>query len=109
GWCELCNEGLTQMVPQIVLSLDTGYLYSGARRWPAPRFPGNYVQADQVRVETDIYAGLGLGWLIAQHQGRLAAIKRQALGPITRFAKLLDEAMLREGVPPTHSRRFNDA
>jgi len=108
GWRELCEEGLTQVVPQIVLSLDTGYLYSGARRWPSPRFPSNYVEADQVHVETDIYAGLGLGWLIAQLQGRLVAIKRLALGSITRFSNLLNEAMLREGVPPTYSRRFNE-
>jgi hypothetical protein len=106
-WRELCGEGLTQMVPQSVVSLDTGYLYSGARKWPAPRFPANYVEPDDVHAETGVYAGLGLAWLITQHQGRLAATKHQAIGPITRFARLLDQAMMRKGVPPTYSARFD--
>lgn len=109
AWQDLCDEGATQVVPQLIIALDTGFFYSGVRRWPCPRFPGNYTEAKDVHAESGIYSGLGLAWLIAQHQGRLAAIKRQALGTITRFADLLNDSMMRpEGVPPTHShRRFN--
>ncbi len=106
-WIGNCNEGLTQFVPQFVVSLDGGFLYSGARRWPAPRFPGNYTEARHVRTVTGNYAGLGLAWLITQHQGRLAVIRGQPLGRITRFARLLDEAMMKPGVPATYSRRFD--
>jgi len=107
AWEEICREGVTRVVPQLVVTLDTGFLYCGLRRWPCPRFPSNYTEAEHVNAETGIYAGLGLAWLLTQHQGRLAATQRQNLGAISRFAKLLDEAMLREAMPPTWSHRFD--
>jgi hypothetical protein len=106
AWCAVCAEGLTRIVPQFVISLDTGFLYSGSRRWPAPRYPGNYVDADHVHDETGLYAGLGLAWLILQHQGRLAAVRRQSLEAINRYARLVDEATLRSALPATYSQRF---
>ncbi len=108
AWCDLCHQGFIKVIPQFIISLDTGFLYSGATKWPKPRFPSNYIEADHVSVESGIYSGLGLAWLIIQHQGRLAAIRKEALGPVSRFAHLLDEAMVREeGVPPTYSPRFD--
>jgi hypothetical protein len=44
---------------------------------------------------------------LTQHRGRLAATQRQNLGAIDRFARLLDEAMRREALPATYSRRFD--
>lgn len=108
AWLTMCADSVPRVVPQFVIALDTGFIYSGARRWPAPQFPTNYTAATDVHIETGVYAGLGLAWLIAQHQGRLAVIQNQALGAINRFARLIDRAMLRaEGVPPTYSRRFD--
>ena len=106
AWKQVCREGHTKAVPQYVIALDTGYLYCGLRKWPCPVFPGNYTEAEHVRVETGIYAGLGLAWLLTQHQGRLAAAQRQSLGAINRFARLLDDAMRREALPATYSDRF---
>jgi hypothetical protein len=106
AWREVCREGQTQTVPQYVIALDTGYLYCGLRKWPCPAFPGNYTEAEHIKVETGIYAGLGLAWLLTQHQGRLAAAQRQNLGAINRFARLLDEAMRREALRATYSDRF---
>jgi hypothetical protein len=76
------------------------------RKWPCPVFPGNYKEAEHVKAETGIYAGLGLAWLLTQHQGRLAAAQRQNLGAINRSARLLDDAMLRDAHAVTHSNRF---
>lgn len=106
-WIANCNEGLTQFIPQFIVSLDSGFLYSGARRWPAPRYPGNYTEATHVQTVTGTHAGLGLGWLITQHQGRLALVRGQSPGRITRFARLLDEAMMKSGLPATYSNRFD--
>ena len=100
AWMQVCREGYTQVVPQYVIALDTGYLYCGLRKWPCPVFPGNYTEAEHVNVETGIYAGLGLAWLLTQHQGRLAAVQRQNLGAIDRFARLLDETMVGEAAQP---------
>ena len=106
AWCEVCQEGLTKFVPQFVISLDSGFLYSGITKWPRPDYPGNYVAVDHVHAETGIYSGLGLAWLITQHQGRLAVIRHQTLGPVTRFSKLLHTATQRSALPPTYSSRF---
>ena len=83
AWQKICQEGVTQVVPQFVVTLDAGFLYCGLSRWPCPRFPGNYTEADHVYAETGIYAGLGLAWLLTQHQGRLAATQRRNLGAIS--------------------------
>lgn len=108
AWLATCNNGIPRVVPQFVIALDTGFIYSGLRKWPAPQFPSNYIAVTDVHVESGVYAGLGLAWLLAQHQGRLAVIQNQALGAINRFASLIDRAMLRaEGVPSTYSRRFD--
>jgi hypothetical protein len=106
AWKEVCRDGHTQAVPQYVIALDTGYLYCGLRRWPCPTFPGNFIDAEQIKVETGIYAGLGLAWLLTQLQGRLAATQRQNLGAISRFANLLDDAMLRDAHAVVLSDRF---
>jgi hypothetical protein len=94
-------------VPELVVTLDSGFLYSGGSCWPRPRYPGNYTEPDQVMAQTDNYSGLGLGWLITQHLGRLAVIQRRATGPIQRQAQSLDTAMLTEATPFTHSMKFN--
>lgn len=108
AWVAICTKGVPVNVPQLVIALDAGVLYCGLRKWPSPRYPGNYVEATHVRAVTELFAGLGLAWLIAQHQGRLAAMRKQATGPISRFAHLLDTAMMpKEGVPPTYSQRFD--
>jgi hypothetical protein len=109
AWERLCNEGKTKVIPQFIASLEMGFLYCGLRKWPCPRFPSNYTEADDVHAETGSYAGLGLAWILTQHQGRLAAARRQSLGAIHRFARLLDDAMLRESTPPTYSPRFHPA
>jgi hypothetical protein len=94
-------------VPELVVTLDSGFLYSGGSCWPRPRFPSNYTEPDQVMVQTGNYSGLGLAWLITQHQGRLAVIQRRATGPIQRQAESLDTAMLTESTPFTHSMKFD--
>lgn len=106
-WVGICEKKPPVNAPQFVVALDEGFLFSGFRHWPAPRFPGNYVEAVHVYGVTELFAGLGLAWLLAQHQGRLAVIQRHAVGPVKRFADLLDTAMMpMEAVPPTHSMRF---
>jgi len=94
-------------VPELVVTLDSGYLYSGGSCWPRPRFPGNYTEPDHVMAQTGNYSGLGLGWLITQHHARLAVIQRRATGPIQRQAQTLDTAMMTEATPFTHSMKFN--
>ncbi|MCE0483125.1 MAG: hypothetical protein LV479_02680 [Methylacidiphilales bacterium] len=94
-------------VPELVVTLDSGFLYSGGSCWPRPRFPGNYTEPDQVMTQTGPYSGLGLAWLITQHQGRLAVIQRRAVGPIQRQAESLDMAMLTQSTPYTHSMKFD--
>jgi hypothetical protein len=94
-------------VPELVITLDSGFLYSGGSCWPRPRFPSNYTEPDQVMKQTDNYSGLALGWLITQHQARLAVIQRRTLGPIQRQAGSLDTAMLTQATPFTHSMKFD--
>lgn len=107
-WIKIATEQKPRITPQFVVSLSDGFLYSGLRRWPAPRYPGNYKEPQHVKAVTDLFGGLGLAWLLIQQQGRFAVIKGQTLGPITRFADLLDHAMMqREGVPATWSPRFD--
>jgi len=107
AWQSMCKAGLTKVVPQFVITLDDGYIYGGLRRWPCPRYPGNYTAADQINDETGIYAGLGLGWFILQQQGRIASIQKRVVEPISRFAEVLNNASLKKGVPPTWSKRFD--
>jgi hypothetical protein len=106
AWQELCQEGATRIVPQFVIPLDTGFLYSGSPRRPAPRYPGNDVNAEDVHIEDGIFGGLGLAWLLIQQQARLAFLQGRHLGSIDRNAKILNDASLREGVPATYSTRF---
>ncbi len=107
AWKAMCDEGHTKVVPQFVVTLDGGFLYGGLRRWPCPRYPGNYKEAADVTETTGIHAGLGLAWMVLQLQGRIAALHKRVLAPIGRFAELLDKAMMKSGVPPTWSERFN--
>jgi hypothetical protein len=91
--------------PEFVVTLDSGFLLSGATRWPRPRHPQG--QADDVSLEEGVYAGLGLAWLLLQHQGRLAVLDRRALGPINRQAEALNYAGLKEATPATWSPRYD--
>lgn len=106
-WVNMCRGEVPTFLPQFVVTLDEGFLYSGLRKWPCPRISANYATAKNVQTETGIYGGLGLAWLVTQHRGRLAVIEHQAFGPINRYAQLLQNALMREGVPPTYSRRFD--
>jgi len=107
-WVKIATEQKPRITPQFVVSLSEGFLYSGLRRWPSPDFPVNYKEAGDVYDITGIFGGLGLAWLLTQQQGRFAVIKGQKLGPTSRFANLLNRAMMpREGVPPTWSPRFD--
>lgn len=107
AWKEMCKDGHLKVVPQFVITLDDGYLYGGWRRWPRPRYPGNYTEAGDVHSETGVFAGLGLAWLILQQKGRIAALQRRELKPITRYARLLDNASMKKAVPATWSKRFD--
>lgn len=62
AWLAICTDGIPRVVPQFIVTLDMGYIYSGARKWPAPQFPTNYVAATDVHAESGVYAGLGLAW-----------------------------------------------
>ncbi len=94
-------------VPELVVTLDSGFYIPEGSCWPRPRYPSNYTEPDQVMVQTGNYSGLGLAWLITQHQARLAIIQRRATGPIQRLAQSLDTAMLTEATPFTHSMKFD--
>jgi hypothetical protein len=106
-WVACCKIEQLNIVPQLVVMLDSGYMYSGARKWPCPRYPGNYTENDQVACETGVNAGLGLAWLVAQQQGRLAVMQNQNLMRVNRFAQLIDKSGYGSGLPPTYSRRFD--
>ena len=106
-WVACCKLEPLNVVPQLVVMLDSGYMYSGARKWPCPRYPGNYTENDQVACETGVNAGLGLAWLVAQQQGRLAVMQNQSLSRVNRFAQLIDKSGMGSGLPPTYSRRFD--
>ncbi len=97
-------ESFKGPAPEFVVTLDSGFLYSGATKWPRPQFPRKEVT--DVRAEEGVYRGLGLAWLLLQHQGRLAVLHRRALGPINRQAKALNYASLKNATPPTWSPRF---
>ena len=105
-WEKAVEEGAGP-VPELVVTLDSGFLYSGGSCWPRPRYPNNYTEPDQIMAQTDNYSGLGLAWLITQHQARLAVIQRRAIGPIERQKKSLDTAMHTQATPFTHSMKFN--
>lgn len=106
-WVACCKFAPLNVVPQLVVMLDSGYMYSGARKWPCPRYPGNYTENDQVACETGVNAELGLAWLVAQQQGRLAVMQNQNLMRVNRFAQLIDKSGYGSGLPPTYSRRFD--
>ena len=104
AWLKAATE-IPDPAPEFVVTLDSGFLLSGATRWPRPRFPRGKV--DDIFAEGGVYSGLGLAWLLLQHQARLTILDRRAIGPINRQAAALDFAGLKEGVPPTWSPRFN--
>lgn len=108
-WVACCKLEPLNVVPQLVVMLDSGYMYSGARKWPCPRYPGNYKEDDQVECVSGINAGLGLAWLVTQQQGRLAVIQNQNLPRVDRFAQLIDKSGIGSGLPPTYSRRFDSS
>lgn len=106
-WVACCKLAPLNIVPQLVVMLDSGYMYSGARKWPCPRYPGNYTENDQVECVAGVNAGLGLAWLVSQQQGRLAVMQNQSLSRVNRFAQLIDKSGMGSGLPPTYSRRFD--
>jgi hypothetical protein len=93
AWVEICEDGLKRHIPQFVLSLDSGYIYSGSRRRPCPRYPGNYQQPEQVANQDGIYGGLGLGWILLQIRARLAVLEKRPLGSLNRQENLMNAAM----------------
>jgi hypothetical protein len=106
AWKHFGRDEIPSVVPQFVVTLDSGFFYCGLRKWPAPTFPSNYKTIDDLHYVSGIYAGLGLAWLITQVHGRLAAIQKQSIERVSRFAKMLDVAMLQDALPPTWSSRF---
>lgn len=107
-WQQMVSDNdKSKFVPQQVFSVDSGFLYSGATSWPRPRYPGNYINRDQVMGEEGIYAGLGMAWLLTQIRARAKLMQSKPFRSITRFAKLLDDASLKSAVPPTWSPRFD--
>lgn len=97
----------SRFVPQFLVSLDSGYIYSGATSWPRPRFPSNYVERKEVNSEEGIYAGLGIAWMLTQIRARAKLLQNKPHRSIQRFTKLLDDAVLKEAMPPTWAPRFN--
>lgn len=97
----------SKFVPQFLMSLDTGFAYSGATSWPRPRYPGNYVERGQVMTEQDIYAGLGIAWILTQIRARAKLLQNKPHRSIQRFTKLLDDAALKSATPPTWAPRFD--
>ena len=106
-WEELAKTTTIKFLPQVLVSLDGGSMFSGAMAWPRPRYPGNYTQPDHVKIWSGLDTGMGIAWALLQIRGRLAAIEKRALGSIVRFAGLLDKAGMKEATPPTWSPRFN--
>lgn len=105
-WVKCFRETGSRFVPQFLVSLDSGYAYSGATAWPRPCFPANYIAGEEVCSEEDVYSGLGLAWMLTQIRGRLAVMENRDPRPVHRFARLLDDASLKSATPPTFSHRF---
>ena len=97
----------SKFVPQFLMSLDMGFAHSGATSWPRPRYPGNYVERGQVTTEQNIYAGLGIAWILTQIRARAKLLQNKPRRSIQRFTKLLDDAALKEATPPTWAPRFD--
>ncbi len=107
-WCALAkDENNKDFVTQFVLSLDSGYLYSGATSWPRPLAPTNYIKNDEVVMHEGIYAGLGIAWLLTQIRARAKLLQNKPANTIKRFIRLLDDATLKPAVPATWSPRFD--
>jgi hypothetical protein len=97
----------SKFVPQFLVSLDTGFAYSGATSWPRPRYPSNYIERDHVNTEQGIYAGLGIAWMLSQMRARAKLLQNKPHRSIQRFTKLLDDASMKEATPPTWVPRFD--
>ena len=106
-WVDMCGKGYRKHMPQFILSLDSGYVYSGARRWPCPRYPGNYKLPEQVVSQNGIYGGLGLGWMLLQVRGRMAIMERRDLSSITRQQDLMHDSMYSSARRQSYSDRFH--
>ncbi len=107
-WLETVKESAeSKFIPQFIIALDSGYLYSGATSWPRPRYPRNYVNRDQVVKEEGIYAGLGIAWMVTQIRARAKLLQNKNHRTIARFTKLLDDATLKSATPATWSPRFD--
>lgn len=108
AWLSAAHEDSSKtFVPQFVVSLDSGFLYSGATSWPRPPYPGNYVNRDQVASESGIHSGLGLAWILTQVRARGKLMQGKPVRSVGRFVKLLQDATLKSATPPTWSQRFD--
>lgn len=105
-WENATKAGLTKVVPQVLISLDSCSMYSGVMAWPSPRY-SNSRQADVVKVWTGLEAGIGIAWTLLQIRGRSKAIRRQPLGSIVRYANILNTLDIVPATPPTWSKRFD--
>lgn len=107
AWVKCFRQAGSTFAPQFIVSLDSGYAYSGATAWPRPRPSSNYKTGEEVWGEGDVYSGLGLAWMLTQIRGRLASMENRDPRPVQRFAQLLDDASMKSATPPTFSHRFN--
>lgn len=104
---QVARDSASSFVPQFVIALDSGYLFSGATSWLRPRYPSNYVNRDEIISKEGIFAGLGLAWLLTQIRARLKLMHDRPCRSIIRFTKLLDDAAMEDGLPATWSPRFH--
>lgn len=107
-WETLCLENHTRLVPQLVMTLDSGFFYGGSNAlvWPHPHTNSFDTEAANVGRQSGVHAGLGLGWILLQHQARLASVHRRQLAPIGRQCVQLSRATAVSATPATWS-RFN--
>lgn len=105
-WENLCREGHTRLIPQLVITLDGGFLYGGSSVlvWPHPHTNSFDTEAHNVGRQSGVHAGLGLGWLLLQHQARLASVQRRQLASIGRQSVQLRRATSVSATPATWSR-----
>ncbi|MBU1692818.1 MAG: hypothetical protein KKC51_02525, partial [Verrucomicrobia bacterium] len=103
-WAECAATGMRHTV-QVLLSLNEGYAYPGNACWPLRSFnqgdPGSH------RVERNLEAGLGLGWILTGITGRVSFLNKRVLASVDRMGKLLGHSELRSAVPPTFDRKHD--
>ena len=85
-WAELAAPD-TRHTVQVLLSLSEGYAYPGNACWPLRSF--NQHDPGSLRVERDLEAGIGLGWILTGITGRVSFLNGRVLASVGRMAKLL--------------------